>query len=144
MAWLPEFGCTLAKPQSNSRVDALDRQLLGDVDELAAAVIAPARIALGIFVGQNRALRLEHRLRDDVFGGDELDLVALAAKLLRDRLGDFRIGFGEAAAKKDIRRVTWDRQRIGHETRNILGTNCGMPESGSLARIRAKQRGLCP
>ena len=40
---------------------ALDRQRLGDVDELAAAVVAPARIALGIFVGQHRALRLEHR-----------------------------------------------------------------------------------
>ena len=49
---------------------ALDRQSLGDIDELAAAIIAPAGIALGIFVGQNRALGFEHGLGDDVFRGD--------------------------------------------------------------------------
>ena len=32
---------------------AVDRQLLGDVDEFAAAVVAPARIALGVLVGQH-------------------------------------------------------------------------------------------
>ena len=56
---------------------ALDRELFRDVDELAAAVIALARIALGVFVGQHRALRLEHGAGDDVLGGDQLDLVAL-------------------------------------------------------------------
>ena len=39
----------------------LDRERLGDVDELAAAVVALARIALGVLVGHHRALRLEHR-----------------------------------------------------------------------------------
>jgi hypothetical protein len=39
---------------------ALDRERLDDVDELAAAVIALAWLAFGIFVGQHRALRLEH------------------------------------------------------------------------------------
>ncbi len=72
--------------------DALDRQPLGDVDELAAAVIALARQAFGIFVGQHRALRFQHRARDDVLRGDELDLVALAAELEPDRLGDLRVG----------------------------------------------------
>ena len=79
---------------------ALDRQLLGDVDELAAAIVAPARIAFGIFVGHHRALRLEHGARDDVFRGDELDLVALTAKLEFDRAGDLRIGGGERARKR--------------------------------------------
>ena len=60
---------------------ALDRQRLGDVDELAAAVIAPARIALGVFVGQHRALRLEHGAADDVLGGDQLDLVAAGGRV---------------------------------------------------------------
>ena len=52
---------------------ALDRQAFRDVDELAAAVIAPARIAFRVFVGHHRALRLEHGARHDVFRGDELD-----------------------------------------------------------------------
>ena len=42
------------------------------------------RIALGIFVGQDRALGLEHSLGDDIFRGDQLDLVLLAAQLLAD------------------------------------------------------------
>ena len=78
--WLPEFGCTLAKLRAEQLLGALDRQRLGDVDELAAAVVALARIALGVLVGHHRALRLEHRPRDDVLGGDQLDLVLLAAE----------------------------------------------------------------
>ena len=61
---------------------ALDRQRFGDVDILAAAIIAPARITLGIFVGHHRALGLEHGTRDDVLRGDQLDLMLLAGELL--------------------------------------------------------------
>ena len=82
---------------------ALDRERLGDVDELAAAVIAPARIAFGVFVGHDRALRLEHGAGDDVFRGDELDLVALAAEFEFDRAGDFGVGGGERRRKERVR-----------------------------------------
>ncbi len=37
------------------------------------------RVALGVLVGQHRALRLQHRAADVVLGGDQLDLVVLAA-----------------------------------------------------------------
>ena len=74
---------------------ALDRQPLGDVDELAAAVIALARQAFGIFVGEHRALRFQHGARDDVLRGDQLDLVALAAEFQLDRLGDLRIDLAQ-------------------------------------------------
>ena len=67
LAWLPECGWTLAKRQANSCAGALDRQVFRDVDELAAAVIAPPGIAFGVFVGQHRALRLEHRARRRCF-----------------------------------------------------------------------------
>ena len=95
---------------------ALDRERLGDVDELAAAVVALARIALGVFVGQHRALRLEHGAGDDVLGGDQLDLVALAAELLADGVGDLGIAFGERrgeeagrhpAGHRPVRSRTW-------------------------------------
>ena len=39
---------------------AVDGQLLGDVDELAAAVVALARVALGVLVGELGALRRHH------------------------------------------------------------------------------------
>ena len=100
LAEAPECGCTLAKLQPNSFVTPLDRQLLGDIDELAAAVIALARIPFGIFVGQHRTLRLQHGAADDVLRGDQLDLVALAAELELDRLGDFGIAFAKSVAEK--------------------------------------------
>ena len=62
---------------------ALDRQSLDRVRRPAALVVAPARIALGIFVGQHRALRLEHRPADDILRRDQLDLVLLARRARR-------------------------------------------------------------
>ena len=57
---------------------AVDGQLFGDVHELAAAVIALARIALGILVGQHRTLGFEHARAGVVFRGDQLDMGFLA------------------------------------------------------------------
>ena len=70
---------------------AVAGEVLGDVDELAAAVVAPARIALGVLVGHHPALRLHHGAGDDVLGGDQLDLVALAAELVLDAPGDLGV-----------------------------------------------------
>ena len=36
---------------------AIAGQVLGQVDDLAAAVVAVARVALGVLIGQNRSLR---------------------------------------------------------------------------------------
>ena len=59
---------------------------LGDVDELAAAVVALAGQALGVLVGQPRALRFHHGRGHVVLAGDQLDLVVLAAALADHRL----------------------------------------------------------
>ena len=85
----------VGEARAEQLLHALDREGFRDVDVLAAAVIALARQAFGIFVGQHRALRLEHRAADDVLRGDQLDLVALAAELLADHIGDLGIGVGE-------------------------------------------------
>ena len=42
---------------AEQRLGAVDRELLDDVDVLAAAVVALARVALGVLVGQHGALR---------------------------------------------------------------------------------------
>src|SRR6185503_6630691 len=75
------------------------------VDLLAAAVVAPAGIALGILVGQHRARRLEHGARDDVRRGDQLDLLLLAVQLALQHRVDRRIGLGEALGEHRQRRV---------------------------------------
>ncbi len=66
-------------------------QLLGHVDELAAAVVALAWQAFGIFVGENRPLRFQYGARNDVLRGDQFDLVALPAEFLPNNLGDLRV-----------------------------------------------------
>src|SRR6185436_1098477 len=63
-----------------------------DIDVFAAAVIALARVAFGVLVGEQRALRREHGRAGVVLGGDQLDVVFLAARLLADGAADFRIG----------------------------------------------------
>ena len=97
------IGLDVGEAAVEQSAGALDRQTFRDVDELAAAVIAPARIAFGVFVGHHRALRLEHGARYDVFRGDEFDLVALTAELEFDRAGDFGIGAREVGGKERVR-----------------------------------------
>ena len=96
---------------------ALDRQIFRDVDELAAAVIAPAGIPFGVFVGHHRALRLQNRARDDVLRGDQLDLVALAAEFELDGARDFGIGVGEGGGKERIGADRLGERGVGHGRR---------------------------
>ncbi len=72
-------------------LEALDRQPLGHVDVLAAAVVALARIAFGVLVGQHAALRLQHPRARVVLRGDQLDVLFLALILQFNSFGYFRI-----------------------------------------------------
>jgi hypothetical protein len=67
-------------------------QLLDHVDVLAAAVVAAAGVALGVFVGQLRALRPHHGGRGVVFAGDQLDVLFLAPVFGLDGGKDFGVG----------------------------------------------------
>ena len=75
----------VGEPDAKQLRGALNGETLGDIDILASAVIAAARIALGIFIREDRALRFEHSARNDVLGCDQLDLITLAAEFLVDR-----------------------------------------------------------
>ena len=63
------------------RLGAVDRQLLGHVDILAAAVVALARIAFRVLVGEDRTLRLQHPRTRVVLRGNQLDVVFLPLHL---------------------------------------------------------------
>ncbi len=80
---------------AEQRLGAVDRELLGDVDELAAAVVAAAGVALGVLVGQDGALRLQHRDRREVLRRDHLQRGLLAPQLGADGLGDLGVGGGQ-------------------------------------------------
>ena len=103
---------------SEERLRAIDRQLLNDVDVLAAAVVALAGIALRVLVGQHAALALEDRLGDEVLRGDHLERSLLAVELVLDGVGDLGIDLGQRAIEE-------------------VGTQVGHGRSSAA-------RGLCP
>ena len=59
----------------------VDGQTLYFVHILTAAIIPPAGIALGVFIGQAATYGGHHRRRGDVLRGDKLDIFLLAAVL---------------------------------------------------------------
>ena len=112
---------------------ALLGEPLGDVDVLAAAVVALAGQALGVLVGQPRALGLHHRRGDVVLAGDELDLVVLAAALAEHRLPQDRVDL--ARCDSSARPLRW-RDRHGSPTPSC---RCGAAPSR-----RRRARGIFP
>ena len=75
---------------AEQRLGARDRQRLDDVHELAAAVIALARIAFGVLVRQHRAGGFEHGAADEVLRRDQLEAVGLPPRFVGDGLRRFR------------------------------------------------------
>ena len=98
LADAPECGYVCESASEKFR-NPFNSKGFGDVHILAAAVIAPAGQSFRVFVGEHRALRFEHRLAHDVLGRDQLNLIALAAELLRNSVRDLRIGLCERRGK---------------------------------------------
>ncbi|MNK72663.1 hypothetical protein D3C87_921460 [compost metagenome] len=73
-------------------LDAIDGQLLGHVDVLAAAVVALARVAFGVFISELRALGGHDGRRGVVLAGDQLDVMFLARVFGLNGGPDFGIG----------------------------------------------------
>ena len=74
---------------------ARDADLLGPVDDLAAAVVAPSGIALGVLVRQRAAQRGEHGGAGEVLAGDQLQAAAQAVQLVEDDAGDVGVEGGQ-------------------------------------------------
>ncbi len=82
----------------------IDRKLLGHINMLTAAVIALTRIALGVFVGQHRTLRLEHARTRIVLGGDQLDVIFLTLPFGTHRSGELWVESGNGHVSRKHRR----------------------------------------
>ena len=108
---------------AEQRARARAREFLGVVDDEVAAVVALAGIALGVLVGEHRALRLEHRRRREVLRRDQLDRRVLALELAPDDVGDLGIG---ALQRRRHRRVSDHRRRISLRART---GQCRRPRS---------------
>ena len=135
---------------------AVARELLDLVDDLAAAVVALARVALGVLVRRHRADRLEHARPGEVLGGDQLDLAALAVELAAEQLGDLGVDLGEpggrgAARTSAARRPSPSMRtglagRRGAHARDRLGRGrCAFAEDARLGAGEVEhRRRRCP
>ena len=118
----------------------VDRERLDLVDDLAAAVVALARVALRVLVRRDAADRLEHARPREVLGGDELDLVSLPLELAAEQVGDLGIDLREARGAQLLERQVRDghpRLRILALLRRWLGDRRANPRQRLLGRHRA-------
>src|SRR5262249_9410704 len=116
---------------------AVDRELLDLVDHLAAAVVAAAGIALGVFVRGHRAHRLEDRGPSEVLGGDQLDLPALTLELVAAQPRALGVDLVEARVLQLLER----RLDRGHGLM-LLGQEAGaLPEDTRLRPGEIDDRG---
>ena len=74
---------------------ALAGQVFDDIGELASAVIAFARIAFGVLVGEDASSGFEDSFRNEILAGDQFDLGVLAFGFSANRGVDFGIYLGE-------------------------------------------------
>ena len=78
----------------------LNRKVFGLVHKLTPTVIAPSGIAFGVFVRHHRTLRLHDGLRDDIFRGNQLNLVPLTAKFAADGAKNLCVGVGKVGGEE--------------------------------------------
>ena len=71
---------------------AIAGQVLDPIHVHAAAVVAPARVALGVLVGEVGAHGLQDGQGGIVLGGDQLQVLALPDNLELEGLGDGGVG----------------------------------------------------
>ena len=76
---------------------AVASQVLDDVDELAAAVIALAGIAFGVLVGEDAAGGFQHGFGGEVLAGDQFQPAVLALDFVLDGFVNLGVDDGERA-----------------------------------------------
>ena len=91
----PGVGLHVHVVRPEELLGASDGQVLHDIGELAAAVVAAARVALRVLVREGGAERVEHGFGDEVLRGDHLELASLAQGFVADGVGHFGVGAGQ-------------------------------------------------
>ena len=81
---------------------SLTRDLLYNVDALAAAVVALSGITLGVFVGQVTAHRRHHGRADNILAGDQLEVSALSFQLVVHGVSDSGIILHQVFKRRDV------------------------------------------
>src|SRR6266566_425190 len=75
----------------------ITRQVLDNIGKLAATVIAFARIALGILIGEHRAHGFEHSVADEILGSNQLQTFVLTPGFVVNSSRDIWISYIQRA-----------------------------------------------
>ena len=86
------MGLHVSAIRAKDLLNAVYRQLFGYIDVLAAAVVAFAGVAFGVFISELAALRRHDGGRGVVFAGDKLDMMLLAGVFGLDGSEKLRVG----------------------------------------------------
>jgi len=95
LACEPEWGCTLMWSPPKICLARSRARFLDNIGVLAAAVIAPAGVALRIFISEDGTGSLEHGFRDEVFTGNHFQPLVLAEGFVIKGGGYVGVGLGE-------------------------------------------------
>ena len=106
---------------------AVDGELLDLVDDVAAAVVARARRALGVLVGEHRAGRLEHGAAGEVLAGDELERLLLTDELAAQQLVELRV---EVVERLPAPLAADGAQADSSSSRSATRRSCRPPSKG--------------
>jgi hypothetical protein len=121
-------GCTLAKPQPNSCLARSMASCSTSSTIFAAAIIALAGIAFGIFVGEDRALRFEHR-RETMFS-DAISSICSCSRSSSLPIAAATSGHGSRDARREEIR--------GADIGRVVC--CSFKGGGMLMRLLSKTR----
>ena len=160
LALAPAWGCTLACVGAEQRLGPLAGDVLDLVDDLVAAVVALAGVALAVLVGEHRAGGAQHRRRGEVLAGDQLDGGVLALDLAVDEAEDLVVrvagpdghGLASSASMSAIwaTRRSWRPPSNGRgepELEDLVGQarrrRCGRPWPARWRRCARGSGGPC-
>ena len=78
---------------TKERFDALQGYIFHLINNLASTIVAPARIAFCIFIGEHGAHGIHHLLTREILGSDQLQAFSLTLVLCFDQLKDLKVSF---------------------------------------------------
>src|SRR5690606_24042714 len=93
------------------------------------------RVALGVLVGEHRALRLEHGAGDEVLARDHLEGALLALQLAIENLGDVRVELGDGLVE-DVHGAS-----CGDGAERRYGLPCHLRTAGAVPAVEVRVRG---
>ena len=102
----PGVGLDIGVLRPEELLGPIDGQLLHLVDHRTALVVAPARVALGVLVGEDRTRGGHHRGRGEVLRGDEVDVGVLPFDVFADEAGDCGVDLLQGVHRDHGPRVT--------------------------------------